>query len=185
MFAIPGRSTFTGTLGTSMFGGTIYKTWNGGRNGLVVMNDDYNPLNISAGLIQFQNGFCQSNPTTSDTNGLSNTEVLYALSNPQGAQCQFLAAEYTWKYTRQDFQYWSENDGYGDWWLPARNELEELYSSSYMPSPTVGDGGYYWSSTDAGLTGGYTAGWALSFNTGTWTSYTNESAARVRLIRRF
>jgi hypothetical protein len=185
MFSIVSRSTFTANTGSQFFGGTVYKTWNNGRNGLVVMNDDYNPLGIVQGLTQFQNGFCQSDPNTNDSNGLSNTELLYTLSNPEAGQCQFLTAEYTWKYTRQDFQYWAENDGYGDWWLPARNELEELYSSSLMPTPTTGDGGYYWSSTDGGTVGGYTSGWALSFVTGTWTKYTNEDAARVRLIRRF
>ncbi len=75
--------------------------------------------------------------TTSTTNGLSNTNTLYALgsaAHPAAYYCKTLAT-----------------GGYNTWYLPAKDELNTLYSNkSATPFATANsfDGSYYWSSTE-------------------------------------
>jgi hypothetical protein len=196
MFTITGKSRFPGfQVGQYQFGGFVYKTWNGGKNGRVVMAQDWRPFGSS--LTQWQNGFCESaggtSPTPSTTDGLGNTKTLFDSSDVSAGQCTFIAGYNAWNYTRVDFSRWfprpnfneSGNFGYGDWWLPAYDELQELYDLGNMPSPTSGDGGYYWSSTSATPIPPKNAGFALSFSTGTWTKFANTDSARIRLIREF
>ena len=188
MFTIPARSRFQGfTTGSTAFGGTVYKTWNDGKNGLVVLNQDWDVPEGGGTLTRFQNGFCTSNPTTSTSDGLANTKALRDLGSTEGGACSFTACADAWIYTRENFSEWEHNDGYGDWWIPAYDELEYLYSSSLMPNPNAGDGGFYISSTDAGTVGGKTVGWALSFSTGLWAKKGDSGTedVRIRLIREY
>lgn len=185
MFAVTGKSRFQGfTTGSQAFGGTVYKTWNDGKNGLIVLNQDWDVPEGGGTLTRFQNGFCTSNPTTSTSDGLANTKILRDLSSGEASSCYFTAAADAWIYTRENFSEWEHNDGYGDWWIPAYDEMNELYSSSLMPNSPVGP---YITSTDAGTVGGDTVGWGLNFSTGVWAKYGDSGTedVRIRLIREY
>ena len=80
--------------------------------------------------------------TVSTTDGLANTNTLYAFGNllttghPAAYYCKTLAT-----------------GGYNTWYLPAKNELNTMYSNkSATPFATVNSfvtsGNYYWSSTE-------------------------------------
>lgn len=191
MFALTTKSKWPGVqLGDSFGGGTVYKIWNGGRNGMVVMDDDWNPEGLTEGFIAFQYGAVTSgfNFSNADT-GLSNTYGLYQAGQALQPTYYGGAGWTVWKYTRLDPTYWAENDGYGDWFIPAQNQLQDVYNSGLMVSPTTGDGGYYMSSTYCCAPSGYQATKVLSFNTGTWSYNINGSAGdvytRMRLVREF
>ena len=77
----------------------------------------------------------------------------------------------------------STSQGYDDWYLPSKDELELMYS-------TIGQGGvniggfadnYYWSSSE---NYNYSA-WVVDFNNGYTNDYGKSSAIRVRVIRAF
>ena len=192
MFAITAKSKWPGVqVGDSFGGGTVYKIWNGGQNGMVVMDDNWNPQGIIQDWIAFQYGGVQSGFNFSNAdNGLGNTYGLYqagvALEEPWYKGAGWLV----WTYTRIDPTYWAENDGYGDWFIPAENQLQEVYNSGVMVSPSTGDGGYYMSSTYCCAPSGYQATKVLSFNDNTWSYTINDTQysgqyTRLRLVREF
>lgn len=75
--------------------------------------------------------------TVSTTNGLANTNTLVSFgtaAHPAAGHCKYLST-----------------GGYNTWYLPAKNELNTLYSSkAKTPFATANSfvGNYYWSSTE-------------------------------------
>ena len=110
--------------------------------------------------------------TTSATNGLGNTNTLYGFgsaAHPAAYYCRALTT-----------------GGYNTWYLPARNELNTLYSNkSAVPFATANSfvGGYFWSSTETDGTfaciQGFTGGSQYS-NGG----YGKDDGYNVRPVRR-
>jgi len=87
-----------------------------------------------------------------------------------------------------------DSEGYSDWYLPSKDELEEMYNTigpggpegniggfetSYMTDP----GCYYWSSTDISYSYAFTLYFCNGLNT--YNSKTNQYTYRVRAIRSF
>ena len=106
----------------------------------------------------------------STTDGLANTLVLEAKDPiyPAGNYCGTLEA-----------------NGYSDWFLPSKDELNLLYTkrgdlggfdvtSGYPAS-------YYWPSTEGNI---YNA-WYQNFNNGVQNYYVKHGAISVRCVRRF
>ena len=69
--------------------------------------------------------------------------------------------------------------GYGDWFLPSKDELAELYKEK----ASVGDlkALYYWSSSEFSSNGA----WAQYFSNGSQSGSTKYGALRVRAVRAF
>ena len=109
--------------------------------------------------------------TTSTTNGVANTTTLFGFgsaAHPAAYYCRALTT-----------------GGYNTWYLPAKNELNTLYSNkSAVPFATANAfvGSTYWSSTEAN--GNYA--WYQNFNGGTQygDSSKNDGFAYVRAVRR-
>ena len=73
----------------------------------------------------------------------------------------------------------SKRSGYSDWFLPSKNELNELYKQKSVVGGFVS--GYYWSSSE------YLSNfaWYQYFRNGIQTSYYKDNASYVRAIRAF
>lgn len=168
------------TTGSTAYGGIVYKTWNDGKNGLVLSPAPfyYNRFN---GLYQWQNGLIEGNQNLSFDNGLANTKTMW---DTRGGAGYYIMGSDAWHYTRKDFTYWSQNHGYGDWWVPAYNEMLEIMSSSVAPSNFTGS---IWTSTDAGVDGDNTSiGYYCNGLGGQFfTSSYGGNDARIWMIREF
>jgi hypothetical protein len=70
-------------------------------------------------------------------------------------------------------------DGKTDWFVPSKDELNELFKNRQMVG--VFSDGLYWSSSESGSQ----YAWARHFRTGTSTTYSRWSTIRLRLVRAF
>jgi hypothetical protein len=106
--------------------------------------------------------------TTSTTNGLSNTNTLYAFgtfAHPAAGLCRALST-----------------GGYNTWYLPAKDELTTCYSNkSATPFSTANafGGRYRWSSTESG--GNYA--WRKDFVNGNAVIYGKNNPLYARAVR--
>lgn len=99
-----------------------------------------------------------------------NTDVLISRDNAVGAT--YLAASFC---SAMDY------GTYTDWYLPARDELHDMY----LVKNSVGDfiSATYWSSTEAGA-GSPTAARHVSFFDGSFQNTTKSTATYIRCVRR-
>jgi hypothetical protein len=105
----------------------------------------------------------------SETNGRTNTALIQALSADGQT---YKAADYC-----------SALNAYGhtDWYLPARNELNQLFSNrAAIGNFRLTVGARYWSSSEATNI----FAWSQNFGTGFQSGDTKNSALRVRCIRK-
>ncbi|WP_173087392.1 DUF1566 domain-containing protein [Devosia sp. 1635] len=100
------------------------------------------------------------------TNGLANSNAVNDASHPAAQFCRSLSIE-----------------GYTDWYLPAKNELNVLYlNRSAGGSFNTTSAGYYYSSTEDASNRTYA--WLQFFGDGTQLSDRKNGAALVRAVRR-
>lgn len=169
-------------IGQDLGFGYVYKVFDGNSGCMVVAKNDYTgPTPPAANLWQWSNGFCGTSVPTSTTDGFGNMKSLYDLS--VGGPCDFIMG-----YSIYDYLYVTGSSYAGEhgWYVPAENELQEVYDSGvlFYPRYTSGDGGYYFSSTGKVVLS-TPRGRMLSFNTGVWTDSSEyDNDARVRLVRR-
>jgi hypothetical protein len=71
--------------------------------------------------------------------------------------------------------------GYSDWFLPSKDELDEMYTSLYLGGVGGFVDGYYWSSSEGG--DGYA--WFQGFSDGYQGDAYKYSTGRVRAVRAF
>jgi hypothetical protein len=71
--------------------------------------------------------------------------------------------------------------GYSDWFLPSKDELNQMYVN--LKAQGVGGyaGYYHWSSSEIYAKGA----WLQSFHNGGQWAYVKDTTARVRAIRAF
>jgi hypothetical protein len=82
------------------------------------------------------------------------------------------------------------SQGYGDWFLPSKDELIEMYNTIGNGSPEGNVGGFetdvfendlYWSSSEYSNNNA----WNVHFGNGNPTNYNKNGTGRVRVIRAF
>lgn len=151
------------TVGESFGGGIVAYVDASGHHGIIVA-----PSDQSAG-IQWSNGSAKvtnaSNPVLGS--GQANTT---AIVNAQGAGsyaakiCDDLAL-----------------GGYSDWYLPSKDELNQVYKNLHLKAL----GGFanlqYWSSTEADIN----LAWNIAFDSGFRTSDPKTNVFHVRAVRSF
>jgi hypothetical protein len=98
-------------------------------------------------------------------NGKANTAAIIAGCADAGAAAKF-ANDYTL-------------NGYGDWFLPSKDELNELYSQKGIVGGITSD--FYWSSSQSNSN----AAWDQGFNNGLQEASPKTVFYRVRAIRAF
>lgn len=79
-------------------------------------------------------------------------------------------------------------NGYDDWFLPSKDELNEMYKNKSTINTTAGANGgssftsaYYWSSTE----GGSYSAWTQNFSNGNQSIINKSNTAYVRAVRAF
>ena len=84
-----------------------------------------------------------------------------------------------------------EINGYSDWYLPSKDELEEMYNTIGNGGPEGNIGGFatsypmwYWTSSEY-IVEEATAAWTIYFDDGSMWEDAKDSMARVRAIRAF
>jgi hypothetical protein len=171
-------------IGDEAFGGIVFYIDESGEHGLVASLEDITEgSNMGSwGTAEGYEWGCYQQTVsgaegTDIGTGLDNTEAIVS-QNCQTVFGGITATQATLNY---------ETEGYTDWYLPSKNELEEMYNS-------IGNGGlegniggfetsdypYYWSSTEYSIN----YAWFVSFdNGGTYSS--KDSSLRVRAVRAF
>ena len=86
----------------------------------------------------------------------------------------------------------SSAQGYSDWFLPSKEELNQMYlNKSYIDSISLSNGGvafkdlYYWSSSESESKHDYGTAWGQYFANGFQYGYDKRSACSFRAIRAF
>ena len=94
--------------------------------------------------------------------------------------------------TAADYCANSSAEGYSDWFLPSKEELNQVYlNKSYIDSTALSNGGaafttsYYWSSSESESKHDYDPSWGQYFGNGFQYGYDKSSTCGVRAIRAF
>lgn len=153
------------SVGQNYGGGIIFYIDQTGLHGLIAATSDQSTA------ISWYNGtfLTSSNLSNSIGSGNSNTSIIIGFQgtgNYAASLCSNLNI-----------------NGYSDWYLPSKDELNQLY----IQWNTVGGfyNTYYWSSSDWGNST-ISAAWAQNFTDGTQTGHDKaRNNCRVRAIRSF
>ena len=116
--------------------------------------------------IRWYNGSYTTTGATSDSDGLTNTNTIVT---SQGTVITSYAAGLCQQYT---------GGGYNDWFLPAQNQLNCLYTNKTVVG-WFSTTGFYWSSTEIGIDDAY----AEIFANGSQADGSKENTYRVRCVR--
>lgn len=161
---------FAGKPGTNVIGGTgpgggiIFHLTDDGKKGLEAAPEDQ-----SIGIQWYNGDYIGTNAARQGINGGSfNTDRIIS-SQGAGNYAARVAADYN-------------GGGYGDWYLPSKDELNLIYTNLHL----AGLGGfdasfYYWSSTEYNAF----AAWGQAFDNGGQLIDGKGGAARVRAVRAF
>ena len=150
-------------IGQSYQGGKIAYIDGTGLHGLIVANMDQGTS------VAWWNG---SNTDTYATGtaigtGMANTIAIIASQLNTGTYAAKICRDY-------------QNDGYTDWYLPSKDELDQLYINSAAVGGFADN--YYWSSTESGIS----AARIQNLTSGYQFSGGNKSTAyNVRAVRSF
>jgi len=152
------------TLGQSYQGGKIAYIDSTGKHGLIAA-----PSDQSEG-IQWDNGTWPNDPVTGATgtaigNGQANTTAIVKAQGP-GSYAAKLCDDLVL-------------GGYSDWYLPSKDELNQLYLNQAVVGGFAKN--YYWSSSEYD----YYYAWFQTFGIGGQYYYSKDTTLAVRAVRAF
>jgi len=167
-------------VGQDLGFGIVYKSFGGGSAMVVAKNDLTIRVSVPYLYSWVNVDGCGVN-APSLTDGFANMVTLHDASNPEGSNCIFNVgyAPYEELYVTGSLY-----EGTTGWYVPAKNELQEVYDSEVIKyTYTSGDGGRYFSSTSGAQ---LSKGQMLAFGDGTWSDSAGISSneARIRLVKR-
>jgi Protein of unknown function (DUF1566) len=143
-------------------GGRIFYL-DGSGNGLIAANSD------QGNSLPWMNPATSVATSTDIGQGQANTDLI--LAGPPPGQTNNAA------YACDIYS----SDGYNDWFLPSKDELDQLYlQRSYFHNPFLSDG-TYWSSSEYNATDA----WTQDFSTGGKTNTSKVSTGHALAIRKF
>jgi len=173
-------ATNTYSIGDFAQGGVVFWVDNTGEHGLVAAKEDQ-----STGVRWFAGtyGFTQSKGAGIYA-GKANTAIIIAAHAGIGDDANTYAARIC-----NELQITENDQTYGDWYLPSRQELDLMYlTRSIINSTALANGGdsfandTYWSSSE----NTNIFAWVQDFFNGVQNSFNNKDLAhRVRAIRSF
>ena len=156
------------SVGQSKFGGVIFYVDESGQHGLVASLADQ-----SASVQWFNGNFTNTLAVRSGIySGFYNTERINTNQNA-GTYAASIAAQAT-------------DGGFGDWYLPSKDELTKMFQQIGV-IPSIVGGSAYWSSTEEVPAAGATSlnAYQVILSTGGSSLPSKSTLARVRAIRRF
>ncbi len=150
-------------IGMEYGGGILYYLDSSGQHGLIAAMNDQNPS------APWWNGTFVATNAKSATNGFENTKQIVSVQG-NGHYAASICNDYA-------------GGGLGDWFLPSKDQLNELYIYSQKWLPGAIFGGQYWTSTEHD-TG---EAWVQDFANGQqYTDNTSDGAnVRTKAIRAF
>lgn|GEM_PF-7133004 len=158
-------STTPLAIGDSFGGGTVAcLTSTGGADNLIAATVDN-----SDGIVWGGNGTAIGATAQSNTDGAANTATIVGVLDASDTYAAGLCDAY-------------ESDGFTDWFLPAKDQLNCLYTNK----DAVGGfaGGFYWSSTEFADDPSFNA-WSQVFGNGAQFGVNKSVDFRVRCVRAF
>jgi hypothetical protein len=157
------------TVGQSKFGGVIFYVDESGQHGLVAALSDQ-----SASTTWFNGNYINTLALRNGIySGFNNTERINT-SQGAGVYAASIASQ-------------ANNGGFGDWYLPSKDELTKMYQQIAV-IPSLNTTAAYWSSTEELAPNIETTSlnaYQILFNTGTTSLSSKDTNAKVRAIRRF
>jgi hypothetical protein len=169
MFQTTSVSAITYTVGQSAQGGKVFWIDETGQHGLVVSNSNQSLAS------PWYNG---STNTKAIREGIYGGQVNTGIIIQSIGYGNFAAALAT--------QYSDSSPGFGDWYLPSKNELKLLFDTQAALGISLS--GNYWSSTELSVSQGISADNAYQINfdaVGAATAVLKSTNNKVRAIRRF
>lgn len=152
------------TLGAAFGGGYYIGNINdGGQTYALILAPKSSGQNNS---LQWKNKKTTTTGTTSTTDGLSNSNAMNNANHPAAQFCRGLSV-----------------GGYTDWYLPAKDELNVVYTNRSVISGADSidtDTTYYWSSTEDSAA----FAWGQRFSDGSQVYNTKVTPFRARAVRR-
>ena len=158
-------TTQTINIGDSAYGGKVFYKDSTGKHGLVCATTDQSTSAVWD---------ASSNPTpthaagTAIGTGAINTTIIIAVLGSNG-----VAASLCRNY---------RGGGYADWFLPSKDELNELYKNSAVVGGLAAN--YYWSSSEFVLSN-YDYAWYQLFFSGDQLNFNKGNTTFVRAVRAF
>ncbi len=155
-------------IGDSYGGGTVACLTSGGGEANLIAATTDNDTNLDWGVRGLETG------AQSDTDGVTNTTTIVnmltgAIGLPEASYAAGICSTY-------------ESDGFTDWFLPAKDQLNCLYENRVAV-----DGfntGTYWSSTESTASPANEA-WAEVFRNGNQFDDSKGNSHRIRCVRAF
>lgn len=155
--------TLVFTLGEEYGGGYVVKLDEKNLHGLIV-----SPIDLGSAKFDNVPNYYYSSSAFSISDGKTNTDKIMATYGSNGN-----AASKCRSY---------RGGGYSDWYLPAINQLREIYGNRLYFKSSMFANYYYWSSTEASYIGD---AWCMGFHNGTYTTDFKDHPYMVRAVRDF
>ena len=148
-------------IGEPFGGGIVFYINNNGKHGLIASNADLRQLTWWNGT------FITTGATgTVIGTGKANTKTIVLAQGKPGPYAALACSKY-------------KRNGFTDWYLPSKDELNELYKQKNVVGVFVN--GYYWSSSQ----GSSNLAWEQDFYSGSQSDSATNHPDNVRAIRSF
>ena len=148
------------TLGESFGGGVIFYIDASTQHGLIAATSDQ-------GTYVWGDGTTTNATGTAEGTGKANTAAIVRTQGT-GSYAAYICTHLTL-------------NGYTDWFLPSKDELDLLMAQNVAGLVSGFNGGIYWTSSEVNAS----TAWSQNFNTGTQGGYSKSLKENVRAIRAF